>query len=428
MMASAECTTDIEVRHREFGASLFEELRQMSEDGRGVTRPSYSPEEDAAHGILKRIAGLHGLEVYRDWAANLFITLPGVDRTLPAVMTGSHVDTVPVGGNYDGAAGVVAGLSVLCRWAACGYRPLRDTTLIVTRAEESVWFPVSYIGSRTAFNLLSDDDLRAERSDTGRSLRAHMRESGADLTPDRRKPLDAQTIANFVELHIEQGPVLIEEDAVIGVVSAICGSMRYRHASVIGRYAHSGATPRSFRADAVVAMSEFVVAMTQYWEELESAGKAITLTFGVCSTENGIANFSAVAGNVFFALDVRGVDIGLFEEVEQHLRSVVTTIEARHNVRFDLGARTGSMPAIMDAGLQDKALRLSRSRHIPAITMVSGAGHDAATFAGQGVPTLMLFVRNANGSHNPDESLDMQDFARAATILDELLECCAEEI
>ncbi|MCP1214196.1 Zn-dependent hydrolase [Acetobacter okinawensis] len=414
--------------HQAFGQALFDALHAMSFDGLGMTRPSFSEKENEAHEMLCTIARRHGLEIRRDWACNLYLTLPGRDRSKPVIMTGSHMDTVPSGGNYDGAAGVVAGLSVLCRWVEEGFVPERDVTVVATRAEESVWFPVSYIGSRTAFDLLSEKDLQARRSDTGRTLAEHMEECGGRPQWPHTDVLKPENIDCFVELHIEQGPVLPNNNAVIGVVSGICGSMRYRHATILGQYAHSGATPRQFRADTVVAMADLVTTLQTYWEEQERAGKAMTLTFGVCHTDAQQANFSAVAGKVSFSLDVRSQDTDLLDEVDRHIQLVTQDVARRHNVTIDLGERTGSAPARMDATLQNMAFDISRALDIPAISMASGAGHDAATFANRNIPTEMLFVRNENGSHNPYEHLEMADFAAATAVLDGVLKLRAERI
>lgn len=414
--------------HQAFGQTLFQALHAMSFDGLGMTRPSYSEKENEAHEILCAIAREYGLEIRRDWACNLYLTLSGRDRSKPAVMTGSHMDTVPSGGNYDGAAGVVAGLSILCRWVKDGFVPERDTTVIATRAEESVWFPVSYIGSRTAFDLLTEKDLQARRVDTGRTLAEHIDECGGKSQWPHEDILKAENIDCFVELHIEQGPVLPSNNAVIGVVSGICGSMRYRHATILGQYAHSGATPRKFRADTVVAMADLVTTLQAYWERMEEAGKAMTLTFGVCHTDAQQANFSAVAGKVSFSLDVRSQDTDLLNEVDQHIQQVVQDVAKRHNVKIDLGERTGSSPAHMDADLQRMAFEVSNELNIAAMSMASGAGHDAATFANRNIPTEMIFVRNENGSHNPYEHLEMADFAAATSVLDGVLKLRAERI
>lgn len=401
---------------------MFDRLHEIGFDGRGMTRPSYGEGENLAHALFETVAREHGLEIRRDWAANLFVTLPGRMRDLPAVMTGSHVDTVPCGGNFDGAAGAVAGLLVLCAWVRAGHQPMRDTTLIVTRAEESVWFPLSYLGSRTAFGLLDAPALCTPRSDDGISLREHMLACGAQ--PDlcgQAAVLQPAKIDCFVELHIEQGPVLLEADVPVGIVTGICGSTRYRSVTIHGQYAHSGATPRRFRSDAVMAGADMMMALHAAWRQVEAGGEEMTLTFGVCQTDPAQANFAAVPGRLELVIDIRSRDEGLLERMNALVIEQARRVEAAYNVTVDLGPRTRSTPAVMDAGLQAEAKRIAASLNIPALSMPSGAGHDAATFAGQGIPTEMLFVRNENGSHNPDESMEIEDFLCGVRILEELL-------
>ncbi|GCE88528.1 N-carbamyl-L-amino acid amidohydrolase [Komagataeibacter diospyri] len=422
MASSSVSATVVPVLDPDLGRSVFDRLHEIGFDGRGMTRPSYSEGENLAHGVFETVAREHGLEVRRDWAANLFVTLPGRNRDLPVVMTGSHADTVPCGGNFDGAAGAVAGLLVLCAWARAGYQPERDATLIVTRAEESVWFPLSYLGSRTAFGLLDATALATPRSDDGVSLRDHMLACGAQ--PDlcgRATVLQPARIDCFVELHIEQGPVLIEADVPVGIVTGICGSTRYRSVVIHGQYAHSGATPRRFRSDAVMAGASMMMALEAAWKQVEAEGEEMTLTFGVCQTDPAQANFAAVPGRLELVIDIRSRDENLLERMNALVIEQARRAEAEYNVTVDLGPRTRSMPAIMDAVLQADAKKIACALDIPAISMPSGAGHDAATFAGQGIPTEMLFVRNANGSHNPDESMEFPDFLNGVQVLEHLL-------
>ncbi|PWL32767.1 MAG: Zn-dependent hydrolase, partial [Marivita sp. XM-24bin2] len=224
---------------------LFDELAQISADPPGVTRASFGPVENAAHGIIAREAGNIGLEARTDDIGNLYVTLPGRDRDAPVLMTGSHLDSVPHGGNYDGAAGVLAGLVLLERLSQ-GPQPPCDVTLMAIRAEEMIWFPEHYLGSRAAFGLLpknAPDQLR--RSDSGRTLADHLREAGFDPQPirDGIAQLDKSRIAGFVEVHIEQGPVLVEADCPVGIVTGIRGNIRHRHCRIIGETTHAGGVP-----------------------------------------------------------------------------------------------------------------------------------------------------------------------------------------
>lgn len=402
---------------------LFAALQASSFDGVGITRASYGAGEQAAHQLLREHAERVGLEVATDAALNLYITLPGRNRELARVMTGSHLDSVPRGGNFDGAAGVVAGLAVLSGWRQAGYRPQRDVTVMAVRAEESAWFPVSYVGSKAAFGLLPATALQACRADNGISLEQHLVQLGGDpqAIGEGRAYLDAGQVDSFVEVHIEQGPVLIDAGKPLGIVSGICGSLRYRQARAIGNYAHSGATPRSHRHDAVLAVSQLVVALQGFWQQLESQGHELTVTIGQFQTDPQQADFSKVSGRVEFCIDLRSRSIATLQLMDGHLLQAVERISTEHGVRFELGEQSGSAPGVLAEPLvqqlQVAAARLGYS----SLSMPSGAGHDAALFAGQGVATAMLFIRNANGSHNPAEAMAMEDFQAGTRVLSQVL-------
>ncbi|PLP97993.1 Zn-dependent hydrolase [Cupriavidus pauculus] len=404
-------------------ASLFAQLAAQSHDGVGMTRDSYGDGENAAHALFAVTAGRHGLEVRRDAASNLYLTLPGRERMAPAVMTGSHLDSVPRGGNYDGAAGVVAGLAILAGWRRAGVVPERDVTVMAIRAEESAWFPVSYAGSKAAFGLLDAAALNARRADTGRTLADHMRAAGGDpdVVTAGVATLTAADIDCFVELHIEQGPVLEEGADVLGVVTGICGSQRYRHATIQGQYAHSGATPRSHRHDAVVAAAALVTALQRAWVALEAAGHELTVTVGQCMTDAAQADFSKVSGHVAFSIDMRSRSRETLDAMDAAVQAIRTDVMQACRVEIDLGPVTASAAAAMDPVLQVMLAAAAAEAGVPARAMPSGAGHDAALFAAQGVPAAMLFVRNAHGSHNPDESMRLDDFARATCVLASVL-------
>ncbi|WP_454766479.1 Zn-dependent hydrolase [Cupriavidus campinensis] len=404
-------------------ASLFSQLAAQSHDGAGITRDSYGDGENAAHALLAAAATSRGLEVRRDAASNLYLTLPGTARDAPAVMTGSHLDSVPRGGNYDGAAGVLAGLAILAGWRRAGVVPARDVTVMAIRAEESAWFPVSYVGSKAAFGLLDAAALEARRADTGRTLAEHLRASGGRPEPVAAgvPALHAAGIDCFVELHIEQGPVLEEGGDVLGAVTGICGSQRYRHAVICGQYAHSGATPRSHRRDAVVAVASLIMALQQAWVALEAAGHELTVTVGQCMTDAAQADFSKVAGRVSFSIDMRSRSLATLEAMDAAVQTARAEVARTCGVEIDLGPVTTSSPAAMDATLLRLLTDAAAHTGVTMRTMPSGAGHDAALFSAQGVPAAMLFVRNANGSHNPEESMRLDDFAQATRVLASVL-------
>lgn len=403
-------------------SQLFDTLRRDSFDGTGITRDSFGKGEQAAHDLIADTARSLGLEVAIDGTRNLYVTLPGTDRSAQATLTGSHLDSVPAGGNYDGAAGVVAGMAVLAGWRAAGLTPPHDITVMGVRAEESTWFPYSYLGSKGAFGQIDRAAVLAlTRSDTGRSLASHLVECGGDPATFGQAWLSPDRIARFVELHIEQGPVLIEAGLPVGVVTGIRGAIRYRDARAVGTYAHSGAVPRRSRHDAVRAAALFIAAIDDDWEKLEDAGRDLVITFGKLSTNPAQHAFSKVAGEIDICMDIRSLDPAMLVEMDALLAQRAAEIAERARVDFVLGERTGSAPAVMDAAIIAQLSAAARALDIGAVPMASGAGHDAAVFAQNGIPTGMIFVRNDRGSHNPDEAMDLDDFALGASLLADAL-------
>jgi N-carbamoyl-L-amino-acid hydrolase len=398
----------------------FDHLRRHSRSRLGVTRASYGAGEQMAHDLMQGIGQSLGLEQRIDAAGNLYLTLPGRDRSRPAILTGSHLDSVPEGGNYDGAAGVVAGMAMLARWRRAGRQPHQDITVMGVRAEELSWFPAPYIGSRAAFGLLEPEALdRCVRPDTGRTLAQHMAEAGfqPEKIRAREKQLEVARIKCFLELHIEQGPVLVEKGLPVGIVTGIRGNLRYRDGHIVGRYGHAGAEPRATRQDAVLAGVEFVSRLEALWVAHEAAGKDLVATVGRFHTDTAVHTMTKIPGELWFSMDIRSEDNAILLAVDRDLRGIADEIGARRGVTIDLGAFTNALPGPIDQGHRARLERLAGALGIPALAMASGAGHDAAVFGTMGVPTAMIFVRNEHGSHNPDEAMDLADFAQGLRLL-----------
>ncbi len=403
----------------ELAEELFTGLRAGSTDGEGVTREAYGPGERMAHALVRAAAERFGLECSNDVAGNLYMTLPGTDRAAKRILIGSHLDSVREGGNYDGAAGVLAGLAAVAGMKRAGLVPGRDITVMAIRAEEAgAWFPVSYPGSRMALGLFKPDGLQICRQDSGRSLADHMREEGFDPEAVARgeHALGPHNVAGYLELHIEQGPVLDTEQVPIGIVTGIPGSRRLRQGRVIGEYNHSGATPRKYRRDAAAALAELVHRMDEEWCRLDTMGHVLVCTFCTMAT-TAEAGFTKIAGEATFQLDVRSVSPHACDLMFEALHRFMEDIEARHGVRFDCGPETGSRAAIMDPEIRAGLERAAAALGVAHLEMASGAGHDAASFAEAKIPSSMLFVRNQNGSHNPQESMRMEDFAVACAVV-----------
>lgn len=404
----------------DFAAEVFDRLRAASVDVQGVTRASYGEGEQAAHALMAEIAGELGLEVAQDPAANTYMTWAGKDRSAPVRMVGSHLDSVPQGGNFDGAAGVVSGLVAIRALQAMGHTPAQDISVMGVRAEESCWFGVSYIGSRSALGVLPDGALeRATRMDDGVTLGEHMARCGGD--PDKvangAPYLRVEKIAAFLEPHIEQGPVLVEEGYPVGIVTGIRGNRRFPQARCVGAYAHCGGAPRRVRQDAVVAATEFVQAMDKVWDEAEAAGDDFACTIGKFQTNAERHAMTVIAGEVSFTLDMRSVDVSMLARLETRAPEIAAEIGARRGVAFDLGPMTTAAPGFMDANLVQGYRDAADAMGVKAMDIPSGASHDSAAFADAGTPTAMLFIRNEHGSHNPDEAMEIPDFIAATKLL-----------
>jgi N-carbamoyl-L-amino-acid hydrolase len=332
---------------------------------------------------------------------------------------GSHLDSVPQGGNYDGAAGVVAGLSVLSALRRADVRLDCDVVVMGIRAEESAWFDVAYLGSAGAFGLLDPNCLTVRRSDNGQSLESTLIARGFDPQPirERRPLLDPAQILAFLELHIEQGPTLVARGLPAAVVSGVRGCKRFRTARCVGQYAHSGAVNRPYRRDAVAATVALLHHMEAFWVQQEESGADLVITTGELYTDPAMHGPSKIAGETRFVLDLRSTSDATMEAAASEARTAAERLGKAYRVNFDLGSATDSPPAMMDARLRSKLMTLLEH----PFEMPSGAGHDAAVFAKVGVPTAMILVRNDNGSHNPDEAMSLHDFRAGTQMLLRLL-------
>lgn len=410
---------------------MFDTLRADSVDGRGVTRDTYGPGEDRAHAYLAKVGREDGFEVTQDLAANTFITLFGADRSAPQVIIGSHLDSVREGGNFDGAAGVLAGLFAMRTLRALGIKPRCNITTMAVRAEESVWFQISYIGSRAALGTLPPAALDAKRIDTGLSLAEHISSSGGEPGAIRNgvRSIEKESARAFLEVHIEQAPSLVEADKPVGICTAIPGNFRYPSAEIIGEYAHVG-LPRRFRRDAVIAASDLVGFMDRLWEEFENAGKPMACTFGRFHTDASTHALTTVAGRFQFSLDVRAYHEDHLKEIEDRFLAFVDETERVRRVKIDLGPRASAPVGRADQKIREQLAQEARRLNIPSMALGSPASHDSAAFAAAGIPMAMLFIRNRNGSHNPFEAMDIDDFLKATAILTSWLAanvCASEE-
>ena len=338
------------------------------------------------------------------------------------MLTGSHTDSVPTGGHYDGLAGAVAGLVVLAAFRDIGWQPGRDVTAIATRAEESVWFGIPFIGARLALGSLSHDHLDSlRRSDTGKTLAEHMAALGLDADALRREAAPRLSPANacaFLELHIEQGPVLVAEGAQVAIPTTIRGNLRWPGATCRGRYDHSGATPRAHRQDTVLAVAELVRALEAFWTAQEESGVPDTVfTVGKFFTDGAHHAMTKVPGRCDFTLNFGGTSQAFLDACRAEVEARAAEIGARRRVVFELGDCVQRRAGAARRRPSRRAGRSRRRRWRYPTRSFATVGHDAAVFHRAGIPAAMVLVRNAHGSHNPDEAMTLDDFGAGAAVL-----------
>lgn len=404
-----------------FAEKLFDDLRTHTRDEQGVTRPAWSPQDQYAIDLIAEAAQSLALDVSYDLAGNIYATLPGTDRSAPGLLTGSHLDSVPKGGNYDGAAGVVAGLTALATLKDLGITPQCDIMTVGLRGEESVWYGIAYIGSRLAVGSLPLTELgQLHRGDTGRSLRDHMADVGCDVEALQLATTPHISPANtraYLELHIEQGPVLVSERLPVAIPTTIRGNVRFPYARCLGAYAHSAAAPREHRQDAVLAVVELVTALEQFWREQEVAGEPDTVfTVGKLFTDAAQHAMTKVPGECSFTLNVGGTTQTFLDTARSLTYDIARNITAKRRVTFELGDCVGSDPTPLDPALRRVLGQSADTLGIGHHEMAT-VGHDAAIFARAGIPSAMVLIRNQHGSHNAHEAMDMADFGRGTQVL-----------
>lgn len=379
--------------------------------GLGVTRESYGLGETAALQLVAEVAREHGLEPRSDRAGNLFIASDGKWPD-EAVVIGSHLDSVPCGGNYDGLAGVLAGLLCMIKAKARGVN--KPFVALGLRGEESAWYGIPYIGSRAIFGRLSNDDLQRRHVKLpGKSLGNAMASCALTDMPAIAKGerlLPTYAIKEFWELHIEQGPVLQDKGVPVGIVTGIRGNTRAPKARMFGQAGHSGTTPHYLRKDAVLRFSQLLVRLDLHRQFVHEMGKDIVMTCGIVGTDPAKHSMTTIADEVTFALDVRSMDAPIVHNFYDYAKGL-----AGDDVEWgDLVTTPGLK---INDGTWCRVAEACERLGVNAMPMPSGAGHDAAIFAHNGVESGMVFVRNQHGSHNPHEAMNIDDFMLGVEVL-----------
>lgn len=398
---------------------LFADLKALSKDKAGVSRPSYGDAESKAFDMVEEFARAEKLITSRDAAANLVIELEKVADNQEYILIGSHLDSVPQGGNYDGAAGVIAGLLCLIELKRSGKTPGLPIKVIALRGEESAWFGACYLGSKALLGKLDKSEQDLVQRDDGRTLKEHMSDCGAQVERIGANEvlIDTSKIKAFFELHIEQGPVMIARNLPVAAVTGIRGNIRHRQIKCIGEAGHSGAVPRWLRHDAVFAASELITRIDDHWTTILQHGGDLVATCGILTTNPQNHAMSRIPGEVTFSFEARSQYEHTLAAIEALLHSECATITYERKVNFEFDKPVKTPPAVLDENLVERINNACIEEGLPVEAIPSGAGHDASLFANAGVSTGMIFVRNRNGSHNPEEEMDIEDFMRGISVL-----------
>jgi len=370
----------------------LEALAAFTGGGAGVTRLAWSPELRSAYDWLLGRCRRLGLDADIDAAGNLLARWDAGDG--PAVLMGSHIDTVPEGGRFDGALGVVGGLHAVRLLRQWGVEPRRPVWLAAFMDEENTRFNTALFGSRS---FCGEDlcGLGDRRDANGVTLAEAMAAWGRD--PERHgEARRVDEVGHYLELHVEQGPRLEAAGTDIGVVTSIVGLVGYR-ARVTGRANHAGTTPMRLRRDALAGAARMVLAI----RDLARGREEATANVGVLRVAPGSSN--VVPGLCELSIDLRAPSAAGVRELDEGCRAALGAVADEEGLGLEL-AETYRLPAAPMAGeLVELIEGAAAIEGASAARMPSGAGHDAMVFAGR-VPAGMLFVPSRGGvSHSPDE-------------------------
>ena len=381
------------------------QLARIGGRGTSVSRLGLTSEERRAHELVGSWLARRGARVRHDGAGNVVGRFGG---TGPAVLVGSHLDSVPTGGRYDGALGVVVAVEAMEALAAARVRLRAPVEIVGWADEEGVRFGIGLYGSLAAFGRLPKG--AAERADRdGVTIRAALRALGLTGDPTRAR-MRRGAVRAYVEPHIEQGPRLAERGIALGVVSSIVGIVHAR-VTVRGRQDHAGTTPMDQRADALAGAAEMIAAL-----ERAARGRGAAVgTVGEIAVRPGAKN--VVPGECVFSIDVRAPDDRTVVAVMRDLDRAMRAASRARGLTASVDLLNRVPVATMDRGLRGILRRACATVGVDAPELVSGAGHDAENPAHAGVPTGMIFIRSTGGSHSPRESADPRDAALAAAAL-----------
>lgn len=402
------------------GKRLAERLDALSHIGRtddnGSDRPGFSHGEKAAKELVMQWMREAGLEARMDGAGNVFGRLEGKNAEQPAVLSGSHVDSVPNGGHFDGPLGVLAALEVAEAWKATGYQPEKPYEVVIFTDEEGSRFQEGLSGSEAMMDKVDIEAKKQRRDMDGKLFEEVLEEVGLSLESYVAAKRDLSQIDSFVEVHIEQGKRLEKEGLPCGIVTGIAGP-HWLLFTFEGKAGHAGNTPMDDRQDALVAASEFILTLKQFPRQINQSAVA---TVGKLAVEpNGV---NVIPGKVTLYVDTRDIQEDSREELVQRILKLGKEVAERHQVKVTHEHLLVTPPVPIAEERQERMKQALEANGIRPYYLPSGAGHDSQ-IVGSELPVAMLFVKSKDGvSHNPAEWTDLNDCVQAVHVLKTYIE------
>lgn len=377
----------------------------------GVTRVLFTEADRRAREFVRNLCTAAGLSVRCDAIGNQFARWAGTEPASPAVATGSHIDAIPNSGKYDGTVGVLGGLEAIRALQEAGFRPRRSIELITFTSEEPTRFGIGCLGSRSLCGDLTPDALCRLR-DSDDHWFDHVRQAAGFHGDLRSVRLSSGVYDSFVELHIEQGPLLERSNVPIGVVTAIAAPAALR-VTLEGAGGHAGGVLMPDRRDALCAAAEIILAVES---AARSSGSADTVgTTGICRVHPGAIN--SIPGRVVLEIDVRDIRLASRDAALAEIRSAIERVGAKRNIEVAVATLNSDAPGDMDARVVAAAENSCRQRCLAPMKMISRAYHDSL-FMSRICPTGMIFIPCRDGvSHRPDEFASPEAIASGVAVL-----------
>jgi N-carbamoyl-L-amino-acid hydrolase len=393
------------------GTRLWDSLMQLAAVGAtekgGVRRLALTDLDREGRDLVTGWMREAGLTVSVDRIGNIFGRRPGTDPSLPPIMAGSHIDTQPSGGKFDGNYGVLAALEVVRTLEDHAVSTAAPLEVAIWTNEEGTRFQPVMMGSGVFAGVFDLDEMLSRADLEGRRVGDELRRIGyAGPAPCGQRPVGA-----YLEAHIEQGPILEDTGHVIGAVGGVMG-LRWLQATVSGQDAHAGPTPMHLRRDALLAASGLVGEVNRIAREHAPAGRGTVGYFQV--KPNSI---NVVPGEVVFSVDIRHATADGLDAMEAAVRSACEAAGDRHGVRVALADISRFAPTVFDASMIQSVRDAAGGLGMKPLDMVSGAGHDAVYLA-RVAPTAMIFVPCEGGiSHNEIENARPEHLEAGCNVL-----------